>query len=187
MTRTCLGPDDALPLVPRRVLVSGASGSGKTTLARRLGAVLDLPHVEVDGLYHGPGWTARPTFVEDVTRAAAADRWVMEWQYEAVRPLLAERAELLVWLDLPRRVVMRQVVRRTLRRRLRRLELWNGNVEPPLRTFFTDREHIVRWAWSSYPEATTRIAQLPPSLPVVRLRSRREVERWMRGPLVRQG
>lgn len=29
---------------------------------------------------------------------------------------------------------------------LRREELWNGNVEAPLRTFFTDRGHIVRWA-----------------------------------------
>ena len=43
----------------------------------------------------------------------------------------------------------RRVVKRTLGRRLRREVLWAGNVEPPLRTFFTDREHIVRWAWST--------------------------------------
>jgi hypothetical protein len=58
---------------------------------------------------------------------------VTEWQYSLVRGILAERADLLIWLDLTRGVVMWQVVRRTLRRRLRREVLWNGNIEPPLR------------------------------------------------------
>ncbi|KSZ56875.1 hypothetical protein Z045_20930 [Rhodococcus pyridinivorans KG-16] len=43
-----------LPVRPRRVLVAGTSGSGKTTLAARIGETLDLPHVEIDGLHHGP-------------------------------------------------------------------------------------------------------------------------------------
>ena len=30
--------------------------------------------------------------------------------------------------------------------RLGRQVLWNGNIEPPLWTVFTDPEHIVRWA-----------------------------------------
>ncbi|WP_299040308.1 hypothetical protein [uncultured Pseudokineococcus sp.] len=65
-----------------------------------------------------------------------------EWGYGPTRNVLAARADLLVWLDLPRAVVMRHVVRRTLRRRLRREVLWNGDVELPLRTSFTDEEHI---------------------------------------------
>jgi energy-coupling factor transporter ATP-binding protein EcfA2 len=40
-----LGVDDPLPGSPRRVLVAGTSGSGKTTLARRVGEVLQVPHV----------------------------------------------------------------------------------------------------------------------------------------------
>jgi hypothetical protein len=71
---------------------------------------------------------------------------VTEWQYDAVRALLA-RADVLVWLDLSRATVMRQVGRRTFRRRLRRQVLWNGNVvELPLWTVFTDSEHIVHHA-----------------------------------------
>src|SRR3954449_806769 len=39
-----------------RIVVIGCSGSGKTTLAMRIAAQLDLPHVELDGLFHGPNW-----------------------------------------------------------------------------------------------------------------------------------
>jgi hypothetical protein len=37
-----------------------------------------------------------------------------------MRDVLPARADLLIWLDLPRRLVMARVVRRTLRRRVRR-------------------------------------------------------------------
>jgi adenylate kinase family enzyme len=45
----------SLPVRPRRVLVAGTSGAGKTTLASRVAALLDLPHIEIDALFHGPG------------------------------------------------------------------------------------------------------------------------------------
>jgi adenylate kinase family enzyme len=166
------------------VLVAGTSGSGKTTVAARIAAVLQLPHVEIDALFHGPDWTPRPSFVEDVHRFSAGPAWVTEWQYTAVRAHLAERADLLVWLDLPRAVVMRQLVRRTALRRLRRERLWNGNVEAPLWTVFTDRQHILRWAWNTHGKTAPRVRDLlraRPDLPVVRLRSRTEIARWLNG------
>jgi adenylate kinase family enzyme len=178
-----LGPHDALPARPLRVLVAGTSGSGKTTLAQRIGEVLGVPHVEIDRLMHGPGWVPRGEFEADVEAFSSGPAWVTEWQYDQVRPLLAERADLLVWLDLPRRVVMRQVAVRTLRRRVRREELWHGNVEAPLRTFFTDPEHVVRWAWRTHRSSAERVRALPGELLVVRLRSRRETARWLAGPL----
>ncbi len=178
-----LRADDPLPRLPRRVAVAGVSGVGKTTVARRIASVLETPHIEIDGLYHGPGWTPRPEFLDDVRSFTAKDAWVTEWQYSPARPLLAERADLLVWLDLPfLTVTLPRVIRRTLRRRLRRETLWNGNVEPPLHTFFTDREHIVRWAWSTRHNYRRRIPALVtdhPHLVIVRLRSRRDVERWI--------
>lgn len=61
-----LSATDALPQRPRRVLVAGTSAAGKTTLAAHIGSLLDIPHVEIDALFHGPAWTPRATFVEDV-------------------------------------------------------------------------------------------------------------------------
>jgi adenylate kinase family enzyme len=181
-----LGPDDALPHRPRRVVVAGTSGSGKTTVCRRIEAVLGLPRVELDALHHGPGWVPRPEFAADVERFAAGDAWVCEWQYGATRELLAARADLLVWLDLSRATVMRQVVLRTLRRRWRREVLWNGNREPPLYTVLTAPDHIVTWAWTSHAKQGPRVlatAARHPALVVVRLGVRRDVDRWCAGPL----
>ena len=168
------------------MLVAGTSGSGKTTLAARVAAVLQLPHVEIDALFHGPAWTPRPSFEADVQRFSSQPAWVTEWQYSSVRAHLAERADLLVWLDLPRTRVMRQVIRRTLVRRLRRQQLWNGNIEPPLWTIFTEPEHVVRWAWNTHHKTATRVAKLlrqRPGLNVVQLRSRDEATHWLHGPL----
>lgn len=183
-----LGPDDPLPARPRRVLVAGTSGSGKTTLAARIAEILGVAHVEIDGLFHGPDWTPRASFVAEVEAFSAGPEWVTEWQYGAVRDRLVRRADLLVWLDLPRPVVMRQVVGRTVRRRLRRTPLWHGNVEPPLRTFLTDPQHIVRWAWATHGRTGPRVVSAmaaDPRLVVVRLRSRRAAGRWVAGPLRR--
>ena len=93
-------PRDALPLRPRRVLIAGTSGSGKTTLAERVSEVLGLPHIEIDALFHGPNWTPLETFEAEVIRFSSQPAWVTEWQYAPVRGLLADRADLLVWLDL---------------------------------------------------------------------------------------
>jgi adenylate kinase family enzyme len=174
---------DPLPYRPRRIAVAGVSGSGKSTLASRVGSLLDLPHHEMDALHHGPGWTTRPEFEPDVDAVVASETWVCEWQYDYARPRLAERADLLVWVDLPFPLTLTRVVRRTVRRRVRRERLWNGNVEGPLHTFLTDREHVVRWAISTrnvYDERVPALAAARPELPVVRLRSRRDVDRWLR-------
>jgi adenylate kinase family enzyme len=179
-----LGAGARIPVRPRRVLVAGTSGSGKTTLARRVAEILDLPAIEIDALYHGPGWVPRPTFEEDVRRFADGPEWITEWQYGAVRAYLAARADLVIWLDLPRRRVMTQVIRRTVRRSRSREILWNGNVEPPLRTFLTDPDHLVRWAWRTHARTGSRVVDLSlkrPELAVVRLRSRAEIARWVAG------
>jgi adenylate kinase family enzyme len=177
---------DALPRRPCRVLVAGTSGSGKTTVASAIAESLGIPHIEIDALFHGPNWTARPSFEAEVRSFSSRPAWVTEWQYSQVRPLLAERADLVVWLDLPRRIVMRQVIRRTLRRRLGRQTLWNGNIEPPLWTVMRDDEHIVRWAWRTHPKTAARVhalAVLRPELPIVRLRSHDETAQWLFGSL----
>lgn len=170
----------------QRVSVVGNSGSGKTTLARGLAATLGVAHVELDALHHGPGWTA-PTREEFQARVAAAldgatDGWVACGNYSAVRAeVVWPRADTVVFLDLPRPIVMRQVVLRTLRRTITREELWNGNREPLGNLFRLDPEQsIIRWAWVRHDVYRQRYRAAPeePSnahLDFVLLRSTAEV------------
>ncbi len=129
----------------RRVSVVGNSGSGKSTLARKLAATLGVPHLELDSVFHQPGWEPLPPdeFKRVVAARADEDGWVIDGNYSAVRPIVWARADTVVWLDLPRRTVMRQVTWRTVRRALTRQELWNGNREPLANFFRWDPEESV--------------------------------------------
>jgi adenylate kinase family enzyme len=180
-----LGALDRLDPPPRRILLGAPAGTGKSTLARRIHTRTGLPYRELDSLFHGPGWTELPTFRADVEAFSSEDAWVSEWQYTTqLGQLLPSRADTLVWIDLPAAVQMGRLIRRTLNRRWYRTELWHGNVEPPLLTILTDPEHIVRWGWKGRAKLRGRIVHAAiahPHLRIVRLRSTREVDRWLRG------
>ena len=166
----------------QRIVIAGAGGAGKTTLAARISAATGVPHTEIDGLYWRAGWTANESFVDEVEALVAGGSWVTEFQYQQVLPLLAGRAELLVWLRPPRVVVMGRVIRRTVRRRIRHELLWGVNVEQPLWRFFTDRDHMIRYAFRGFRQTEERIRDVvaaDPQLPIVQLRSRRDVERLL--------
>ena len=163
-------------------MVAGSTGSGKSTLARTLSTRLHLPYVELDSLFHGPGWVPRETFVAEVTAFAAGDRWVTEWQYDEARPLLLARADTLIWLDYPRSTIMRRVLVRSFRRAAFRQRLFNGNTEGF--SAWLDAEHPVRWAWHGRRRAADQLtAALPgrPDLAVVRLTSPGDTKRWLAG------
>jgi adenylate kinase family enzyme len=189
MTRV-IGPGEPLGVGKlRRIAVAGPAGSGKSTLARTLCERLGVPYVSLESFYLGPGWTVRETWEDEVLEFLNGEVWAIEWQGEPVRERLTARLDVLVWLDHPRSLTMARVIVRTLRRRFGRgSEIAGGNVEGPLRTFFTDREHIVRIAWRYHPVMRARVREVVdenryPGLVVVRLRGQRQVDRWLRGPV----
>jgi adenylate kinase family enzyme len=166
----------------RRVAVVGNSGSGKSTLAAALATKLGVPHVELDSIYHQPGWKPLPAdqLHARVDEIVAGGGWVIDGNYSAVRDLIWSRADTVVWYDLPRRTVMRQIVKRTVSRMLTRRELWNGNREPLTGLFRLDPDaSIVRWAWTQhgkYHRRYSAAAEDPvyADLTFIRVRSHRE-------------
>src|SRR6516225_11196739 len=102
-----------------RIDVVGTSGSGKTTLARALAAQLALPHIELDAVNWQAGWrdlsrTDPDEFIRRVTRAVAAEAWVVDGNYGLVREFVWRRATHLIWLDYDRPVIMCRVIGRSL-------------------------------------------------------------------------
>lgn len=172
---------------PRRIRVVGNSGSGKTTLARRAAQHLGVPHLELDAVFWGPAWTFADTDAAqgDIRRflAGAGTGWVVDGNWRSRAGTTLDDADLVVWLDYPRSLVMRRVLRRTLGRVLLRRQTWHGNRERWTNLLSTDPErNIVRWAWTAHESYRRRYEELAAhgSVPVLRLRSPREAERWLR-------
>ena len=170
----------------RRVSVVGTSGSGKSTLARELAAILGVPYLELDAVHHQPGWEPLPTgeFRRLVAAEAAADGWVIDGNYGKVRDLVWARADTVVWLDLPKRTVMRQIVWRTLRRVSRRQELWNGNRERWRNFSWNPEQSVISWAWHKHASDRAKYAAAAADpanahLRFVRLASRRDAVRFL--------
>lgn len=166
----------------RRIVVRGGSGSGKTTVARVLALHLGVPHVEIDALFHGPGWSAASAHELQASVSAALDDalgWVVDGNYDTeLGGLVLERADLVLWLDLPLGSKLLRLVRRTAARWWNEETLWNGN-----------REDLKQTVWGPdalFPEALRRHfvqrrrwPELLRGRRVLRLRSAREVHDWL--------
>ena len=165
-----------------RVAILGAAGAGKSVLAERLARRTGLPVVHLDPLFWRDGWTAAPG--GEALRALAAairgDRWIADGNFLEAGEADArfDRADTVVFLDLPRRTCLWRVLTRRVRERRRsRPDLPEGCQEGfdlPL----------LRWIWS-YPQAERprvlalldRLAER--SVDVHRLRSPAEVQRFL--------
>jgi adenylate kinase family enzyme len=165
----------------RRIAVIGASCSGKTTLARSVAGRLGVSHVELDALHHGPNWQAAPRdeFRARVSEALAADGWVADGNYFGkLEELVLERADLVVWLDLPLATIMPRLWRRTSHRIRNRVELWNGNRETWRDVFFS-RESLFLWVLTTHRRRRRELPEVLGRYKSVRLRSQQEADAWL--------
>lgn len=168
----------------RRISVVGTLGSGKTTFARKVASIVKAPHVELDGLHWEPNWVEAPNdlFRGRVRDSLKGDTWVVDGNYHQVRDIVWSRANTVVWLDYPFKIIMGRLGKRTLRRILTREKLWNGNREH-FRNVFS-KDSVFLWALKTYrrrrrqyPELLRRPENL--HLTLVRLRSPREASQFL--------
>jgi adenylate kinase family enzyme len=171
---------DELVMV-RRILVKGASGAGKSTLAFELARHLGLRHVELDALHWGPNWTAAsaPELQARLLAVLDDDRgWVVDGNYDSkLGTLVIDRAELIVWVDLPLQTKLLRLVARTSRRWIRNEELWNGNRET-LKDSLWGADALFPWAVRSHFRHRRQWSRDLAGRRVVRLRSTHEVDAW---------
>ena len=170
--------------VPRsRVLVTGLPGSGKTSVAMSLAEQLEVPHIEVDRLYYGPGYATREDFLPELQRAIGESAWCLDdFGAPESRDLLWQQADVLVWLDLPFGVAFVRAVRRTWRRLRDRVEILPGCRESWLG--WARPYHPVFLALTTHRRTRKAMEERLRSpefshLTVVRLRSDHEVEQFL--------
>lgn len=162
-------------------MIVGQPGSGKSTLARILGARAGLPVFHMDHIHHKPNWVQRPVpdkiaMCQGVTDQ---DAWVFEGGLSSTYPERLQRADTIVWIDIPMWLRCWRVFRRTLRYRgTNRPDLPEGCDER------FDRETFLfwKWIWDTRHTARNKIVAMagdPQGTRVVHLTSLKEVNAWV--------
>lgn len=162
-----------------RVSVIGPPGSGKSTMARCIGAALGLPVVHFDTLAWLPGWVERPIPERQALEleAAARERWVIDGNYSATLDARIGRANMIVFLDLPRWLCISRIVKRRV--------MYARRARPDMTAGCPERLDLefLRWAWNwRGPSRAKKLESLAraDAAKVVTLRTRREVRRFLR-------
>jgi adenylate kinase family enzyme len=172
-----------------RIIVVGTSGSGKTYVAKRLAEVLGLTYICSDAIIWRANWiqTELAEQVEEYDQATRANSWAIDRNVGSLKApndlMILDRADTLVWLDLPRLEAYRQVLLRTIRRAWTQEPMWHGNCESWRLSFFS-RDSILLWAVKTYAQRRREYAAIfaDPDfahLKKVRLASRRQVNAWL--------
>ena len=165
-----------------RVLVVGCSGGGKTTLSRAIAAELDLEFLSIDrDVRWLPGWKERPKREQRIrlARLVRRDRWVMDGSGASTFDIRLPRADLVLWVRVPRRVALAGLGRRVMRHFGKvRPDMASGCPEPlPDRDFLSyiwhfEKEHAPRFVRSFDAHG--------PDVPVAVLRTHGEIAKLLR-------
>lgn len=164
-----------------RVLVIGCSGGGKSTLSRAIAAHLDLEYQSIDrDVRWLAGWKerdrdARRLILEDLV---ARERWVMDGSNPSTFDLRVPRADLVIWVRLPRLTCLAGVARRVWRYYgTVRPDMADGCPEPlPDRAFL---DYIWNFEKKTAPVFLRKLAKYGPDVAVCVLKSRAEVSRLL--------
>lgn len=104
----------------KRIMVIGvSSGVGKSTFARQLGERLNIPVYHLDQLFWKPGWVeaSLEEFSAAQNSIVKQDNWIIEGNYNQTFHIRAERADTIIYLELPIFICLYRVIKRWLMNR----------------------------------------------------------------------
>ena len=165
-----------------RVVVLGPGGAGKSELATAISRRTGLPVVHLDVLFWRQGWTPAPReqALRDFLAAVAGERWILDGNFlDDFGPddPRFDRADTVIFLDLPRRTCLWRVLKRVVRDRgRRRPDLPEGAYEG------LDLA-LLRWIWryprTDRPRVLEILGDLDERVDVRQLRSRSDAQRYL--------
>ena len=164
-----------------RVMVIGCSGGGKSTLAKQISARFGMPYVSMDREFFWlPGWVKRDKAEERrlIAETVAEERWLMDGSGPSTFDLRLPRAELVIWLRLPRWQCLFGVVKRGVR--------YFGRTRPDMAPGCNERfpdfeflSYIWTFEQKFVPAILHNITLHGSHVPVIQLKSRAEMRKFL--------
>lgn len=102
-----------------KIYIIGPVGSGKSTLAKQLSCQTHLPYYELDALVHQgndklPQYETQQRFEQIL----AQKQWIIEDVGRKIFQEGVKQADLVIYLDLPTRLLYARIIKRFIRQRL---------------------------------------------------------------------
>ena len=148
----------------QRIMIVGGPGSGKSTLARWLGQRTGLPVQHMDQIHWKPGWIERTTAEKlPLIRAVEVqERWIIEGGLSSTYACRAERADVIIWLDMPVGLRMWRAARRSWQ--------YRGQARPDLPEGCLEQLNaqtlkFLKWIWDFRHTSREKIVDLIASQP----------------------
>jgi len=165
----------------RRIMVIGSSGAGKSTLSQKIAALRDLPYISMDrDFFWLPGWVKREKSEERrlIADAIVSDRWLLDGTGPSTFDLRLPRTELVVWLRLSRWTCLWGIFYRAVQQ--------FGRTRPDMAPGCIERipdAEFIRYVWTfearTVPKILSALEKHGPQVPVLQVKSRREVHRLL--------
>lgn len=163
----------------QRVVILGCPGSGKSTLARALGEKTSLPVVHGDKLFWHTGWveSSKEEIDRKLIAAAQEDHWIIDGNYTRTLPYRLQRADTILYLDLPRWVSVSSVIKRIF--------FYRGTTRPDLPEGCPERIELefLSWVWNfnkTKREKLYALLEQYPDKTIHIFRSRRAVNKFIK-------
>ncbi|WP_125604375.1 P-loop NTPase family protein [Lapidilactobacillus bayanensis] len=163
-----------------KIMIIGSPGSGKSTYSRAIGQALNYPIFYLDQHWHQTDYSPaaklnlnaqQNRFLEDHQDC------IVDGNYSSTMPDRLQRADLIIWLQIPRIVAVMRVVQRSLGQK------WFNKQRPDMAAAFSEHFNVEYWqflkfVWD-YPRRNYQLVQdyyqkYAPTKKLVILHNRRE-------------
>lgn len=163
-----------------RISVIGCSGGGKSTLSQKLAVRLGAVYLCMDREFFWlPGWVMRSRGEQRalMVEAVKGERWIMDGTNPSGFDIRLPRSQMVIWVRVPRLVCLWSVVKRWVK--------YQGRTRPEMTPGCPEKIDLdfLRYIWNfearHAPLVIANIAAHGPEVPVLMLKSRREMRRLL--------
>ncbi|MDR6726344.1 adenylate kinase family enzyme [Paenibacillus amylolyticus] len=127
-----------------RILVIGSGGSGKSTLSQKLSNILNLPVIHLDAYFWNPNWVPKPNDEWDqmIDKFTNQDQWIMDGNYSRTMNTRMERADAIIFLDMPRLLCCYRIIKRRF--------MYHNKSRPDMNEGCNEKLdwEFVKWVWN---------------------------------------
>ena len=167
----------------KRIMVIGISaGVGKSTFARSLGEAIEYEVYHLDALYWRSGWVEAPKeeFRSAQKKIADMEEWIIEGGYSHTYDIRTDRADTVIYLELPLHVCLFRVVKRWF--------TYRGQTRPDIGEGCLEKIDwaFIKFIWTTYyprkrnmAERLQKFQSVGPNKRIIELKSKREIKSFL--------